>query len=434
VGRTLRAGIRIRERLQDTPVGPLYRAEYPTGLEVAVVLLGARSEDSGALALLRQRCRDAIQIQHPNVAAIHELSETDDGLVYLVAEHLTGELLSETLARRRALPLEEALDICLQVAAGLRAAHEAGWVHGRLSPDTILLTRTADCRPMVKLIGFAQGPLLRGIGTEASSGQGVSLGYASPERIAGHPPDVRSDVYSLGAVLHSLLTGAPPAFPVEGGPVPKSMRAVLVRALAPSPARRFQTVAEFVAALLPTEEEEAVPVISTPPRAGRKSALALGAVAVLVAAAVGVWLLRSTHWSPVGAGVQESGSVAVVVRDSLPASTRRPADTGRSAVGRRHTAPARTPHDSAPRAPAKRESRDSAPGPRLSPFLRSHPWVAVSGERFYYPSSCLVALRSRDLRYFRSEDEARAGGFVPSPGARCDAAEPADTSPPRSVP
>ena len=93
VGRTLHAGIRVRERLRDTPLGPLYRAEYPTGREVAVVLLGSPSHDSGALALLRQRCLDAIQIQHPNVAAIYELSETDDGLVYVVAEFLRGELL-----------------------------------------------------------------------------------------------------------------------------------------------------------------------------------------------------------------------------------------------------------------------------------------------------------------------------------------------------
>jgi D-alanyl-D-alanine dipeptidase len=114
VGRTLRAGIRVRERLRDTPLGPLYRAEYPTGLEVAVVLLGSTSADSGALAQLRQRCRDAIQIQHPNVAAILELSETDDGLVYVVAESLTGKLLSETLSRCGALPLGEAVDLCLQ--------------------------------------------------------------------------------------------------------------------------------------------------------------------------------------------------------------------------------------------------------------------------------------------------------------------------------
>ena len=117
VGRTLHAGIRVRERLWDTPVGPLYRAEYPTGVEVAVVLLGSTSPDSGAFAPLRQRCRDALQLQHPNVAAIDEVSETHDGLVYLVTDLSTGELLLETLASRGALPLSEAVDLCLQALA-----------------------------------------------------------------------------------------------------------------------------------------------------------------------------------------------------------------------------------------------------------------------------------------------------------------------------
>ncbi len=116
-GRALHGGIRVGERLGDTPLGPLYRAEYPTGLEVAVVFLGSTSPDSGALAPLRRRCRDALQLQHPSVPAIHEVRETDDGLVYLVTDLSTGELLSETLAGRGALPLDEAVDLCLQTLA-----------------------------------------------------------------------------------------------------------------------------------------------------------------------------------------------------------------------------------------------------------------------------------------------------------------------------
>ena len=211
VGRTLRAGIRVRERLRDTPLGPLYRAEYPTGLEVDVVLLGSTSADSGALALLRQRCRDAIQIQHPNVAAIHELSETDDGLVYVVAEFLRGELLSETLARRGALPLGEGVELCLQAAGGLQAAHELGWVHGKLSPDSILLTRTVGDRPLVKLIGFSPESLVRRADAQPPIDQGVSLQDASPERIAGHhSADPYSRQPSTGQA-YRFHPGVPPA-------------------------------------------------------------------------------------------------------------------------------------------------------------------------------------------------------------------------------
>jgi serine/threonine protein kinase len=180
LGRTLRAGIRVREPLGDTPVGPLYSAEYPTGVEVVVLLLGSAASDSVALTVLRQRFRHAIQIQHPHVAQIYELSETHDGLVYVVAECLTGELLSETLARRGALSLEEALDLCLQAAAGLEASHRARWVHGNISPETILLTSTGGGRPLVKLIGFTQEPPLGRSGSGGAAEPDDIAEYASP--------------------------------------------------------------------------------------------------------------------------------------------------------------------------------------------------------------------------------------------------------------
>jgi D-alanyl-D-alanine dipeptidase len=395
VGRTLRAGIRVRERLGDTPAGELYRAEYPTGAEVAVLLLGSASTDSVALSVLRQRFRHAIQIQHPNVAAVHELSETHDGLVYLVAECLTGELLSETLARRGALPQAEALEICLQAAAGLEAAHKAGWVHGNLSPETILLSPTSGGGTLVKLIGFTQVAISGRPHSEPPVEEDGSADYASPERLAGRPADERSDVYSLGAVLHHLLTGVPPARAGAGRQVPEALRGLLARALAPSPARRFQTVTEFVAANAPPIEE-ADPVARVPARARANSALALRAgAAALVAAAAGLWLLWGTQRSSAGARarLEESGAVPKIEPSS---GLHRPGSAGR---------------------------RDSAPGSRISPFRQSHPWVAVSGERFYYRSSCPVALQSRDLLYFRSEAEALASGFMPNRVPGCHASE-----------
>jgi D-alanyl-D-alanine dipeptidase len=402
VGRTLRAGIRVRERLGDAPLGPLYRAEYPNGLEVAVVLLGSTSADSGALGLLRQRYHDAIQIQHPNVAAIHELSETDDGLVYVVAEFLTGELLSETLARRGALPLGEAVDLCLQAAGGLQEAHEVGWVHGRLSPDTILLTRTVGGRLLVKLIGFSPESLLRRADAALPIEQGVSLKHASPERLAGHPPDERGDVYSLGAVLHHLLTGVPPSLPFKGGATPEAMRAVLARALAPSPAQRFQTVAEFVAALTRPVEPVVNP-LPEPTRAGRRKLLRdlwpeeRAVAAVLVAVFAGLWLVWNTQRpaldAPSRPRLEESGSVARHGSDSISSSS--------------PSAPGRLPTNSAPAFPVRRKSVSS----RI-PAASSPPPAASSNAA---SDSLLVDVRSidptiqTDLRY------ATANNFTGAP-------------------
>jgi D-alanyl-D-alanine dipeptidase len=339
VGRTLQSGIRVRELLGETPLGRHYRAEYPSGLEVSVLILGSSAE----LAVRRPSVQPA-KIQHPNVAAIHDLNETDDGLVYVVAERLTGEFLSVTLARRGALPLTEAVDLCLQAAAGLQAAHGLGWVHGSLSPDTILLAQTVGGRSLVKLIGFAHEFPLRQSEADSAMQGGI---YASPERIAGHPPDERSDVFSLGAVLHHLLTGAAPSPSSPGGRVPKAMRAVLNRALAPSPAQRFQTIAEFAAALAPSYEE-VFPILAPcgPARPVWRRALAFGAAAALVAVVAGLWL-RPTQRPSVDASPptrsQELGYIALQP-ESSPAVARLPAESRPSViVGRQGSAAASAP-------------------------------------------------------------------------------------------
>jgi D-alanyl-D-alanine dipeptidase len=401
VGRTLGAGIRVRERLRDTPLGPLYRAEYPSGLEVAVMLLGSTSADSEILAVLRQRYYDAIQIQHPNVAAIHDLSETDDGLVYVVAEFLTGELLSETLARRGALPLGEAVDLCLQAAGGLQAAHELGWVHGRLSPDTILLTPTVGDRPLVKLIGFSPESLLHRADAELPIEQGASLKYASPERIAGNSPDERGDVYSLAAVLHHLLTGVRPTLPFDGSSAPEAMRAVLVRALDPWPARRFQTVAEFMAALPRAVE----PVVhQEPPRAGRRKLLrnlwpeqrvvAVTLVAVFAALCL-LWVMYKPGLdTPSRLRLEESGSVAP-----------RKLDSGSSSSA--SSAPARLPANSAPPSPVRRESVSS----RI-PSASAPPPAASSNPA---SESLLVDVRSIDATIQTDLRYATANNFTGAP-------------------
>jgi serine/threonine protein kinase len=235
----------------------MYRAEdATTGVEVTLLLLRAGPEreappeDSARLTPLLQQLRRASEIHHPNVAAVLRVEETPDGLAYAILESLQGELLAEILAARQALPLSEAVHLILQAAAGLQAAHEAGVVDGCLSPATILITRAADDRPLVKLIRFA--PTLSSHHEESDPGTDKSLEieYASPERLAGHPPDVSGDVFGLGAVLYHLLTGTAPGgrmTPAE--PVPSRVRPILEKALAASPADRFQTVAEFAAAL-----------------------------------------------------------------------------------------------------------------------------------------------------------------------------------------
>jgi hypothetical protein len=339
VGRALSGSLRVLGQLGETSEGPIYRAEYAmTGVEVTLVLLrdGAEREGtpeaSARLARLLQQLRRATEIDHPNVAAVSGVDETADGLVYVIFECLQGVLLAEILGERQAFPLAEAVHLVLQAAAGLQAVHEAGLVHGNLSPATILVTRTADNQRLVKLIRFAlaspsgQEEIERAIDKSASAGYMNAL-YGSPERLAGNPPDAQGDIFSLGAVLHHLLTGAPPGSGLTAAkPVPKLARPVLSKALAASPADRFETVAEFAAALRALADRAS----------GRRLArtvIAAGAIGTGVAVALtALWFL----WGPQQQSPSAPGKAAVgpgiVVSGRLPGSARHPlaqaADTG----------------------------------------------------------------------------------------------------------
>ena len=316
-GQTLPGGLRILDPMGSTPEGTLYHAEYPDGREVALLLAAPGSSE--VTASRRERLERAIQIQHVNVARIYAAGELGNGSLYVVLEKLGGEPLSK-LAAGRVFSLPEALDLALQVAAGLRAAHRAGFVHGNLSPDTILVTEAGDGLAQIKLIGFelypspGQAGIALPVRTEASE-------YASPERLAGDPPDDRSDVFSLGAILHHLLTGMPPDSGEVDGSVPRVARDVLGAAMASPPVRRFHTIPEFHAAL-----ERLAGLTGRRSVPGRRRALKRGAVGATLAALIaGVSLIpraespSPTEQQPVARGAHpaSAGSIGVATRLSL---------------------------------------------------------------------------------------------------------------------
>jgi serine/threonine protein kinase len=276
-GRTLPDGLRVLQALGPVSLGALYRAETPTHVEVDILFL-----DPGVTARMRPQLSRAAIVNHPNVAAVRGVGQTPEGLCYVAFELLQGELLSQVLKVRQILPLTEAADLILQAAAGLHAVHVAGLLHGSLSPETILVTRTADHPPLVKLIRFG----LMECGPEADAG----IRYAAPERLAGDPIDERSDVFSLGAVLFHLLAGAPPntglARPER---VSDAAWSVISKALDPVPERRFPTVAAFA---------EALAQVTTRPRtwawsrAAAWRGRAAGALAAsLIVAVAGFWVM-----------------------------------------------------------------------------------------------------------------------------------------------
>ncbi len=199
-------------------MGEVYRArDSRLGREVAVkVLPDAVSNDPRALARFESEAKAVAALSHPNILALHDVGK--EGTVsYVVMELLEGETLREALAKGP-LALRKALDVALQVAEGLAAAHGKGIVHRDLKPENVFLTKDGHA----KLLDFGlarSGPVPVGRDetqsptVEKLTSEGAVVGtvaYMSPEQARGETVDFRSDQFSLGVVLYEMLTGKRP--------------------------------------------------------------------------------------------------------------------------------------------------------------------------------------------------------------------------------
>ena len=348
VGQNIAGGFRVTARTGSTPQGPLYEAEDPDGRRVVLLIVPPRplGQDPAGVRGLRLAAR----IRHPNVATVHSLGDLEDGSTYVVLEEPAGEPLLSLLSERSVLPIGEALDLIFQVVSGLEAVHQIGFIHGNVSPSTILVTRPPFGKPQVKLVGFHPEIDLQ----HATRLEPGSAAYASPERLEGSLPDVRYDVFSVGAVLHHLLSGGPPPEGRRVGSVPRIARPVLEKALALLPAARFQRMSELREAL-----EALAAAAVTPPDAveyRRVLVRAVGAGLVLVVGGV----LLAPVWSRIGGNSSRteslparSESAAVVPQDSsMPAASSGSA-APRDGAARRARASAEPSRDGAAEDPAE---------------------------------------------------------------------------------
>jgi TolB-like protein/Flp pilus assembly protein TadD len=217
----------------------------------------------------------AAGLNHPHILTLID-SGSADNLLYYVMPFVEGESLRGRLAREGRLPVGEAVELTRRVAGALAYAHARGVVHRDVKPENVMLH---EGEPMVTDFGIAKA--LSG-GTESLTQTGTSLGtpaYMSPEQASGeHEIDGRSDIYSLGCMLHEMLAGEPPfagptaqaiivrrftepARPVRAlrPEVPEQVERALLRALARDPGERFPAAAQFAQALAPAAE------VRTPP-------------------------------------------------------------------------------------------------------------------------------------------------------------------------
>lgn len=238
----------LLERLEPSGPGELYRArDTRLGRTVTVRLLPP-GYPAGPIERqwLFDSARAVIALSHPNITLLYDAGE-HEGRAFLVFEFLKGQTLRAEMAGRP-MNVRRAVELAVQMADGVAEAHGAGFFHGGLSPDSIVITARGHAKiPAFELAsrsGFEQ------------DGRGVRLrDYDSPEEARGQPPDDRSDIYSVGAVLYEMLTTKRPphkgaAAPSASNPhVPPELDDVVLRAAAPNPELRIQSAATLAAEL-----------------------------------------------------------------------------------------------------------------------------------------------------------------------------------------
>jgi eukaryotic-like serine/threonine-protein kinase len=178
------------------------------GRDVAVKVQRFDPEgDRVAFERFVREARTTAALQHPNVVTIFD-SGTDAGLAFLVMELLTGPTLAGYLAQRGPLPEPEAVDLGAQITSGLAAAHAVGVVHRDLKPANVMF----DAHGTLKILDFGIAHLAQTAAARLTATNTIigSPPYLSPEQLQGHRADERSDLYALGCVMTTMLTGRPP--------------------------------------------------------------------------------------------------------------------------------------------------------------------------------------------------------------------------------
>ncbi|MGI9021413.1 MAG: serine/threonine-protein kinase [Solirubrobacterales bacterium] len=267
---TFFAGHRIEGILGRGGMGVVYRATHialdaPRALKVIAPHL---ARDDEFRERFRREARTAASLSHPHVVAIHDTGEVD-GVLYISMQHIAGRDLSELISERGRLEPAEATTVLAHVAEALDAAHGRGLVHRDIKPANVLVEQTAE-----GLRGYATDfGLTKPVSSESGfTATGVLVGsidYMAPEQFSGAPLDARTDVYALGAVYFSALTGTVPfpgATPAEKmfGHTTRDVPAVsahvaeidpvldriVAKALAKDPDARFQSAGDLGRAAL----------------------------------------------------------------------------------------------------------------------------------------------------------------------------------------
>ncbi|HEX6883714.1 MAG TPA: protein kinase [Planctomycetota bacterium] len=297
-------------------MGEVYRArDTKLGREVAIKVLPEHfADDEERLRRFEREAKTLASLNHPNVAQIHGVDQVGE-TCFLVLELVPGESLEERL-KHGPLPLDEALDVCKQIAEGLEAAHEAGVIHRDLKPANVRVT--PDGKVKVLDFGLAKPASegARGSSTDSvlSTEAGRLLGtptYMAPEQARGKAIDRRVDVWAFGCVLYECLTarrafegetltdvfaavlGREPDWTRLPSSTPAAVRGLLARCFQKDPRQRLRDMGDARLELQRSGDGGEPAPAAARPRSAARVALAL----LVLAALAGAFLLGRTTGS-----------------------------------------------------------------------------------------------------------------------------------------
>ncbi len=211
IGQTI-SHYQILEKLGEGGMGVVYKArDTKLDREVALKFLPAHLAASESdKARFVQEAKAAATLNHPNICTIHDIGEEPDPggkgpQMFIVMEYVQGQTLQE---RRASLTLRQAVDIGIQVADGLAAAHEKGIVHRDIKPENVMLRK--DGIAQIMDFGLARVQSSRATRLTKEGSTVGTAGYMSPEQVQGQDTDHRSDIFSLGVLLYEMFTGRMP--------------------------------------------------------------------------------------------------------------------------------------------------------------------------------------------------------------------------------
>lgn len=215
-----------------------------------------------------REARVLTKLRHPNLVLLHDFGTIEENTFFMVMEYINGESVLARLKRLERIPIDESLRIIREAALGLYCAHQQGIVHRDISPDNLLIVKQADGREITKVIDFGIAKTLFG---KTLTKVGLFMGkpqYSSPEQLnEGEDVDQRADIYSLGATLYHMVTGAlpfegknlievirkvvkgpppPPSSHFPEGQFPKALDRVILKAMMKDPNHRYSSMEQFV--------------------------------------------------------------------------------------------------------------------------------------------------------------------------------------------